>query len=321
MPVSSSFEQKKQEILRLLNEPDDTYDDLSPKGSVDAEIRDFIDEINTYAGLVTTSSCSGRISVFLEGQKSEKKNGLDSEVDASSLSAATNDERLNLASEGGKGGGGRWLYVSHQPLDRLGLDASQLMEMFQLQANVADKPKMTSHSRFIHFKFEPMILHILAASIADAQKVLSAAQQAGFRESGIASIQGQDGPVMVAARTTGLSFDSVVGVLQAAQHEGDGEVLAALVDASYIAMLVDLANEKFNVNTERTQKFQKNLHEKYFPPQSKNVDWEDADVRRERKRAEGLRRKEELKRLAEKNDKAGISDETQDTLVLALNGE
>lgn len=36
---------------------------------MDAGIRDLIDEINAVDGLVTTSSCAGRISVFLEGQR------------------------------------------------------------------------------------------------------------------------------------------------------------------------------------------------------------------------------------------------------------
>jgi tRNA wybutosine-synthesizing protein 3 len=319
MPILSSFAQKKREILRQLSIPDDAYDDLSPKGSVDAEIRDFVDEINKYEGLVTTSSCSGRISVFLEGHKSSKSVEDNTMADAPNTSKDENAERQNVASDGGKGGGGRWLYVSHQSLESSGLNRSQLLDLFGLRKSANTTPFTTSQTRFIHLKFEPMILHILAASISDAQKVLSAAQQAGFRESGMASIQGQDGPVMVAIRTTGLGFDNVIGVLQDGQHDFDNEILLSLVDASYLAMLVSLTNEKFKVNTERTLKFQQNLHDKYVPLLNKKYDWEDADVRRERKRAEGLRRREELKGQAQRRAELSTNTETQDLLNLALN--
>jgi tRNA wybutosine-synthesizing protein 3 len=64
-----SFIRKKAKILSQLAVPAAEYDDLSPKGSIDDGIRDLIDEINACEAFVTTSSCAGRVSVFLEGQK------------------------------------------------------------------------------------------------------------------------------------------------------------------------------------------------------------------------------------------------------------
>ena len=69
--MTSRFEVRKQNILEQLDVPDGEYHDLSPKGSIDAPIRDLISEINGFDGIVTTSSCSGRISVFLEGRKAD----------------------------------------------------------------------------------------------------------------------------------------------------------------------------------------------------------------------------------------------------------
>jgi tRNA wybutosine-synthesizing protein 3 len=66
--MTSRFESRKQKILEQLDAPDSEYHDLSPKGSIDAPIRELIGEINGFDGIVTTSSCSGRISIFLEGQ-------------------------------------------------------------------------------------------------------------------------------------------------------------------------------------------------------------------------------------------------------------
>lgn len=67
--IPPSFTRRKQAILEQLSVPDEDYTDLSPKGTIDAGIRDLIDEINGLDGLVTTSSCGGRVSVFLEGRR------------------------------------------------------------------------------------------------------------------------------------------------------------------------------------------------------------------------------------------------------------
>ena len=40
--------------------------DLSRKGSVDEPIRDLVEYINAHDSLYTTSSCSGRVTVFTE---------------------------------------------------------------------------------------------------------------------------------------------------------------------------------------------------------------------------------------------------------------
>jgi len=297
----TNFQRKKKEILRLLSEPE--YDDASPKGSVDAEIRDFIDEINHIEGLVTTSSCSGRISVFLEGQKHD-----------SQQTVGESEERTNYASQGGKGGGGRWVYVSHQPVSSIGdieNGKTSLMGLFNLRPR-ASASEMNGNCRFVHLKFEPMILHILVATLPEAQKVLAAAQQAGFRESGIGSVQGESGPVMVAVRTTGLAFDNIVGMLNDAGSEGQ-EDLCALVDEEYLQLLVEMTNDKFNVNTERTQKFRKLLLEA-VDTKAKDDGWEDADVRRQRKRAEGLQRQEKLRQLEKLSQEAQTTDENTDAV-------
>lgn len=286
MTNSSIFKQKKEDILRQLAVPDDSYDDLSPKGSVDAEIRDFVDEINKYEGLVTTSSCSGRVSVFLEGRKNV----------ARSSDADDEENGRAFASDGGKGGGGRWLFVSHQPVNTSStFDVFELLGLQQENSSSAGEVNVAT-ARFIHFKFEPMILHILASSWADAQKTLSAAQQAGFRESGLSGVSGPDRPVIVAVRTAGLAFDNVIGALDETSVEG--ETLRMMVDEACLRLLLSLANEKFKLNVERTKRFQSLLSHAFDERQKKGIDWEDAGVRRERKRMEGLKRREELRQQA-----------------------
>lgn len=129
------FISKKTKILDALSVPDSDYTDLSPKGSVDEGIRHLIDEINVIDGLVTTSSCAGRVSVFLEGRKALEAGQEDGEI----------------ATPGGKGGGGNWLFVSHEPV----LGNGWVDELELSEEGVADETP--SSRRLIHFKFEPMV--------------------------------------------------------------------------------------------------------------------------------------------------------------------
>lgn len=90
---------------------------------------------------------------------------------------------------------------------------------------------------------------------------------------------------MTAIRTTGLAFDSVIGY-----EAPDGQLLP-MVDEAYMDVLVQLANERFVVNQERTERFRQALNNQFNAPKlDDNSDWEPADVRKARKRAEGLAR-------------------------------
>lgn len=137
--MTSRFNARKRKILKQLDAPDGEYHDLSPKGSIDAPIRDLITEINGFDGIVTTSSCSGRISVFLEGRKADSDSG--------------EEQR---AGPGGKGGGGVWLFISHDPVDVLNIaDFTSKFGLTKAKADAGERPDV--HSRFIHLKFEPMV--------------------------------------------------------------------------------------------------------------------------------------------------------------------
>ncbi|KAF1348802.1 methyltransferase TYW3-domain-containing protein [Delphinella strobiligena] len=280
--MPSVFESKKAKILEQLAVPDSAYHDASPKGSVDVGIRDLVDQINVLDTLVTTSSCAGRIAVYLEGRKKGQPPIQDDVIQDANAGA------------GGKGGG-RWLFVSHDPLvvphERQEKD---LTSVFGMSASDAISiPSSTRNIRWVRCKFEPMILHVLCSSIQSAQRVQNAAMSAGFRESGISSITSQsDGSTtaMTAVRTTGLAFDSVVG------YEDSRGKLVPMVDEAYMNVLVELANERFAVNTERSERFRKALIDQFAANREAvrrkdGGEWETADIRKARMRAEGLARK------------------------------
>ena len=137
--VPEIFESQKCRILENLSVPDAEYTDFSPKGSVDEGVRDLIRNINARPGLVTTSSCAGRISVFLEGRRPQEKQ----------------QEQRQFAPSGGKGAG-KWLYVSHEAVK----EARSFHELFGM-VGIGDIDRINIEKapapRLVHFHFEPLV--------------------------------------------------------------------------------------------------------------------------------------------------------------------
>lgn len=81
--------------------------------------------------------------------------------------------------------------------------------------------------------------------------------------------------------------------------EDPEEEIHPMVSEEYLMTLVDLDNERFVTNKERKERFAKDLLQPKGEEKTKKGDageWDDKDVRRERKRQEGFRRKEELEK-------------------------
>ena len=335
-PPSETFKRKKAKILEGLSVSPDQYTDASPKGSVDVGIRDLIDELNAHEGLVTTSSCAGRVSVFLEGRKKEKsskeRDGKEEDDEGVRTAAAA-------SSSGGKGGGGTWLFVSHDPLDvredaGMAEEGRRWVEIFGMKeaGGGGGGGLDVASARLIHFKFEPMvsfflalarvlytvlnrlilltnhtqILHVLTASHEHAQLVIQAGMEAGFRETGAVSIlpaggAGQEATPIVAVRSMGLSFESLLGI------EGVDGKRSCIVSPEYVRMLVRIGNERFVENEKRISRFRTALQKAFTvssqpngPARRKTENggvWEDPEARKQRKREEGLRMREEMLRL------------------------
>lgn len=291
----TAFEERKRKVLASLSQPADIYTDASPKGSVDEGIRELVDEINRLEGFVTTSSCAGRIAVYQEGftgtQYPEE--------------TGTNTDTVST-SAGGKGGG-QWLYVSHDAVKLEALDsAGDVLRLFLLPHDTQTDAS-SAHGAFVHLKFEPMvsslsslvtlpdpvkILHVLCSSLDNARRLLGAALSSGFRESGISSINNDHDMVLVAIRTNGLAFDSVI-----ASSNSSGEVAGLLVTEQYLRKLIGISNQRFQVNELRKGRFRTaffNAISSGGANGRENNTWEPADVRRARKQAEGLAKQQEL---------------------------
>ena len=197
-PIPASFLTLKSRILISLSVPPESYTDASPKGTLDTAIVPLIERLNALEGVVSTSSCAGRISVFLEGRRKKKKGvkgsgvtsgggdpieegvGEDDDVDGE----VGHDEeggggkvKSKRSVPGGKGLGGRWLFVSHEPIEMpehaevRGRDRYDkrynLTKLFGLTTYVASnrvqhggcssRVSEPQNARIVRFAFEPMV--------------------------------------------------------------------------------------------------------------------------------------------------------------------
>jgi tRNA wybutosine-synthesizing protein 3 len=163
-----SFDQRKAASLKAI-ENSCEYD-KSPKGSVDEPIRGLVDAINRSQDFATTSSCSGRISLFHVANS-------------------------NMSSKGN----GRWLLALHRTLS----DPEELIRSLKHGLAQAKEPAES----LTLFKHEPFVLHVMCRTIDGAQRFLKLAMDAGFRESGI-SVGARK--IMVGIRTTANSLECPV---------------------------------------------------------------------------------------------------------------
>jgi tRNA wybutosine-synthesizing protein 3 len=96
---------------------------------------------------------------------------------------------------------------------------------------------------------------------------------------------------VVAIRSMGLGIESLIGVEVAGRRQ-------CTVSNEYLQTLVELANERFEENARKIERFRQALANASHQLTRKNRDgleWEDAAARRVRKRAEGLARSAILK--------------------------
>ncbi|XP_074307515.1 tRNA wybutosine-synthesizing protein 2/3/4-like [Silene latifolia] len=142
------FEKRKAATMAAISS---TSPDKSPKGNIDAPIIPLLSAINSHPSYFTTSSCSGRISIFSHKPNSSK--------------------------------GGTWAFISHEPVD-----SNPVLDLiFPPNQTESTQPE----SGELVFRFEPLIIAIECRDVGSAQFMVSLAISCGFRESGITSVSGK----------------------------------------------------------------------------------------------------------------------------------
>ncbi|SCW00947.1 LAFE_0D01662g1_1 [Lachancea fermentati] len=245
------FQQKKDSILAEIRSSET---DLSPKGTIDELCLPIMDLINSHKDMVTTSSCSGRVSVFVEGNKVHEKS----------------------LKTGGKGEGGRWLFVTH---DYTALPSWMDKFRHEIEFDTEFKETLTPSKRYILYKFEPFILHVKCRDFQSASKLFNAAMSCGFRESGIGSNN-------IVALRINIKLDIPIGYLNEATSR-----LVFFVNEKYIELIDGLALGKFKENTRKMKELYQIIENQIINPEITTKSTkviETKEERRERKRREGL---------------------------------
>ncbi|GBB85122.1 hypothetical protein RclHR1_01170006 [Rhizophagus clarus] len=335
------FHSRKQQILSSLNSSDTTRTDKSPKGSVDEAIIPLIELLNRHDDYVTTSSCSGRVSVYCAGKGMKKnsnnstKNKTENHVnnnyqvynnDFEEIDNVKDEEDELEVNEGdvrhSMKGGGRWLFVTHSHID-LPKENKETLNEFLLKTifgveydnvilltdqNSDYYNALHNENRIVYFKFEPMILHVEARTLDAAKNLLTSAIDTGYRESGLLTTAKRH---MVVIRSS-LKLDAPIARLDSTSHK-----LYLFVDLSYLHLLTTLSNQKFDENSRKMRELYKKLEDHLFTGIGSGEDgitrcakeigktWENKEERRERKRREGLARQIGLRKsgtLSDGND-------------------
>ncbi|KAL9455707.1 hypothetical protein AB3S75_005015 [Citrus x aurantiifolia] len=141
-----SFEQRKAATLASLSS---SATDKSPKGTLDAPIIPLLNAINSHPNYYTTSSCSGRISIFSHPVNKPK--------------------------------GGTWLFITHDPAD---VDSVLSLLFFPTHST----PSSPTRDHLV-FRFEPLIVAVECRDVESAEALVSIAVSSGLRESGVTSVK------------------------------------------------------------------------------------------------------------------------------------
>ena len=171
--ISQTFTTLKTRLLQSLSVPPSAYTDASPKGTLDTAIVPLIGRLNALEGVVSTSSCAGRVSVFLEGRKGGSGGVVgdgDDEEGIKSKGVMKNGKKGGeRIVPGGKGMGGRWLFVSHEAVEMPGHETTHnFTKLFGLtgqdtlnrndgEHGYGRRSSYTKNARFVRFAFEPMV--------------------------------------------------------------------------------------------------------------------------------------------------------------------
>lgn len=208
--------------------------DKSPKGSVDLPIRHLVDLINSHSRFCTLSSCSGRLSLFDPSGNSLQEN-----------------KTSNFTEESGKGRG-NWVVVSHYPLP-----PEALVQALAANQNDGQDDSLSSPWTF---RFEPMLLHIAAASLEDGRRLLTIALNLGFRESGLVVTEKR---VTVAIRSHSLA--TATPLFPSSTSNGEA---SWYVPASYLRALVRDANQRLETNWKHLDKLYRSIESNLFQVRS-----------------------------------------------------
>jgi len=239
--MADDYTVRRERVLREIAPQGPYQKDLSPKGSLDAPIVDLINEINNSPGgcIYTTSSCSGRITLFTQ-KPGQRKGG---RWEVCSHDKVTYEEIANAIHATSSGEKQRAEESSTQTGEGEAESKQEHEESSSTRRNDEEDGTLTT------FRFEPFILCCECKDLATAYKLLGVANRTGMRESGI---MGGIRRVLVGIRCS-LRMEVAV--------RADGK---ALIPPSFTRFLTQQANQKFDENTRKTEAFRAEFKRTFY---------------------------------------------------------
>ncbi|KAJ8526187.1 hypothetical protein ON010_g14992 [Phytophthora cinnamomi] len=140
--------------------------------------------------------------------------------------------------------GGKWLIAEH---------ATITFDQLVAALRSPDANSSTSNMVGIIFKHEPFIMHVVCRDLEAAKELLQWGIASGFRESGV--VLGNR-KIMCAIRTTANGLEIPLG--RSAEH--------LLVNEDYLRWIVDVANQKFEANKQKTDRLFEAFRAKFCQP-------------------------------------------------------
>jgi tRNA wybutosine-synthesizing protein 3 len=208
------FLRRKQHLLDswLIPPCSPYYEDRSIKGNIDLPIYDLVHHLNSLDAYMTTSSCSGRISI--------RSNVTDK------TQSSWSDQKF-------------W-WVSHDPIENIEETCGSIVNTLDTTRTTTTSTTTMESSLLwsaVSFKFEPAILHVECKDIPSAQRLHQIALESGFRNSGLCLGRKH---IMLAIRDTASLEVPLIH-----QH-------AWIVQPhDYLPVLFSIANQRFLRNQQR----------------------------------------------------------------------
>ena len=223
-----AFAQRKAQTLAELSADSG---DFSRAGHVDERARPIVGLVNRHPSFFTTSSCAGRVSLFADPTTATRAAGMK---------------------------GGEWVYVNHDPADPHAIAAAVRRKLGEDE----DGGEGTDPECTLVLRFEPFILSVEASTLEEGARLVAAARDAGYRESGITA---SDKRFILAVR---CSIRMEVPVVSRGER---------LVTDDALMRLVAIANDKHAANASRAERLMERFiavfgDELEAPPMSRGDD-------------------------------------------------
>jgi tRNA(Phe) wybutosine-synthesizing methylase Tyw3 len=243
-----SYHQRKAHVLAQLSSGEI---DKSPKGFIDEHIADLCHWINKRPNIYTTSSCSGRITLFLHGEESKGGHWLLATHDKTTEEEVANSLlQLIPKNDAEKYNFGEFFKDGKIPETEQSNQNHQNDQIGQNHQNDAannDLKNITyplTKDSTVYFRFEGAIMCVETQDIETASKFIVVAHETGYRESGLTSLTSR---YVVNVRGA-LRFDIPIML--------NGKLL---VSVEYIKEIIKLANDYMDQNWAKIDKFWNNL--------------------------------------------------------------